>query len=407
MTQFSTSSANPWSCGRGPGCTRKRQLASITGVYGSRLVILASEKQVAAYQAVANLFRGNAYYWSSVDPLHTPGYAQKLDEFSTAVHQRGGLWIAPAAPGFDAKLVGGTRVIPRRDGQTLRLELNTAMDSSPDAIGLISWNEYSENSEVEPSREDGATALGVLASFEHAKPPVDCRLRLKRTGGVSCRTEPVRPSGGARRHPGRQPGRDHHEEAFSQMKSRAAARGRQASVLGGCSPGAPVPRLAAVPAAGTAASAAATCNTSSPAGNAYQVTLCISAPDAGATISGSTPVTGTISVTGTNPGVQELVFTLSGSGLIWDFQSPYTFSLDSTRWVDGTYSLQVYAIMRDGFNTAQTTEQPDVSATGSPRPRSTTTRSPRPPAARPRRGSRSWSRPPVTAPRDRPARAMW
>ena len=149
----------------------KRQLASITGVYGSRLVILASEKHVAAYQAVANLFQGNAYYWSSVDPLHTPGYTQKLDEFSTAVHQRGGLWIAPAAPGFDAKLVGGTRVIPRRDGQTLRLELNAAMDSSPDAIGLISWNEYSENSEVEPSREDGATSLGVLASFEHAKLP--------------------------------------------------------------------------------------------------------------------------------------------------------------------------------------------------------------------------------------------
>ena len=140
------------------------------------------------------------------------------------------------------------------------------------------------------------------------------------------------------------------------MKSRAPARGRQArfwavAALASCA------AVAAVPAAGTAASAAATCNTSSPAGNAYQVTLCISAPDAGATISGSTPVTGTISVTGTNPGVQELVFTLSGSGLIWDFQSPYTFSLDSTRWVDGTYSLQVYAIMRDGFNTAQTTEQ--------------------------------------------------
>jgi Glycosyl hydrolase family 71 len=149
----------------------KSQLASVTSVYRSRLAILASEKQVAAYQAIADLFQGNAYYWSSVDPLGTPGYAQKLDEFSTAVHQHGGLWIAPAAPGFDAKLVGGTRLIPRRDGQTLRLELNAAMDSSPDAIGLISWNEYSENSEIEPSRENGATALGVLASFEHAGPP--------------------------------------------------------------------------------------------------------------------------------------------------------------------------------------------------------------------------------------------
>jgi hypothetical protein len=105
-----------------------------------------------------------------------------------------------------------------------------------------------------------------------------------------------------------------------------------------------------------AAKAAATCATSGPAGNAYQVTLCITAPDAAATISGSTPVTSTISVTGTNPGVRELIFTISGSPLLWDFESPYTFSLDSTRWVDGTYSLQVYAAMRDGFNTAVTTE---------------------------------------------------
>jgi chitodextrinase len=115
--------------------------------------------------------------------------------------------------------------------------------------------------------------------------------------------------------------------------------------------------VVAVSGAGTVASAAATCNVSSPAGNAYRVTLCISEPAAGATITGSTPATSTVSVTGTNPGVRELVFTLSGEPLIWDFQSPYTFSLDSTRWVDGTYSLQVYAIMRDGFNTAQTTMQ--------------------------------------------------
>jgi hypothetical protein len=149
----------------------RQQLASVTGAYGSRLMILASEKQVASYRAVAGLFQGDAYYWSSADPLRTPGYTRKLDELSAAVHQRGGLWIAPAAPGFDSKLLGGTRLVPRRGGQTLRLELNAAMDSSPDAIGLISWNEYSENSEVEPSRENGAIALGVLASFDHAQPP--------------------------------------------------------------------------------------------------------------------------------------------------------------------------------------------------------------------------------------------
>jgi len=149
----------------------RTQLASISTVYGPRLILLASDKEPASYAGVASLFHGDAYYWSSVDPLHTPGYEKKLDEFSTVIHQRGGLWIAPAAPGFNARAVGGVRDVPRRGGRTLRLEMNAAIDSSPDAIGLISWNEYSENSEVEPSRAYGVTALRVIASIEHARAP--------------------------------------------------------------------------------------------------------------------------------------------------------------------------------------------------------------------------------------------
>jgi hypothetical protein len=149
----------------------RAQLASVTSVYGSRLTILATDKEPTAYQAVAGLFRGDAYYWSSADPLRTPGYARKLDEFSAVVHQQRGLWIAPAAPGFDAKKVGGSKVVPRRGGQTLRLAINAATASSPDAIGLISWNEYSENSEIEPSQLNGGTALRVIASINHARPP--------------------------------------------------------------------------------------------------------------------------------------------------------------------------------------------------------------------------------------------
>jgi chitodextrinase len=108
--------------------------------------------------------------------------------------------------------------------------------------------------------------------------------------------------------------------------------------------------------AGPSAAAASTCNTSGPSGNAYAVTLCITAPDAGSTLTGSTTVSSTVSVTGTNPGVRELVYTLNGSDLLWDFQAPYAWVLDSTRWADGNYSVQVYAIMRDGFSTALTTE---------------------------------------------------
>lgn len=175
----------------------REEIASITRVYGPQLSILATEKQLDSYEAVARFFDGNAYYWSSGDPLSTPGYREKLRAFSAVVHGHrsshpvstetqeelgdllgrdpteadGGLWIAPAAPGYDATALGGSRIVPRRDGDTLRVAMNAAMDSSPDAVGLISWNEYSENTMVEPSRIYGSAALKTIATIQGAEPP--------------------------------------------------------------------------------------------------------------------------------------------------------------------------------------------------------------------------------------------
>jgi len=136
------------------------------------LLILASEKNVEDYQRLANLVDGNAYYWSSVNPETHPGYQEKLRAMGASVHEDGGIWIAPAAPGFDARLVGGTTVIERREGQTLQAELTAAYRSAPDAIGLISWNEFSENSHIEPSLTYGNYYLTVLADILHVSAPV-------------------------------------------------------------------------------------------------------------------------------------------------------------------------------------------------------------------------------------------
>lgn len=136
-----------------------------------RVLILASEKNVEGYQRLADLVDGNAYYWSSVNPATHPGYPEKLAALSTAVHEKGGLWIAPAAVGFDARLIGGTSVVERQDGETLRLEMNAAVQSAPDAIGLISWNEFSENSHIEPSLTHGNRYLQVLAEVRSASAP--------------------------------------------------------------------------------------------------------------------------------------------------------------------------------------------------------------------------------------------
>lgn len=142
-----------------------RQIEHVRKVVDGRLLLLGSEKNVADYEAKASLLDGDLYYWASVNPDTYPDYAGKLAAMGQAAHGHGGLWFAPAAPGFDARLVGGKSIIPRRNGDTLRREFEAAQGSQPDAIGLISWNEFSENSYVEPSERYGRKALETLADI--------------------------------------------------------------------------------------------------------------------------------------------------------------------------------------------------------------------------------------------------
>jgi phospholipase C len=147
------------------------ELASVTQRARQSLLVLASERNVHGYRRVADVVDGNAYYWGSVDPSTYPGYAEKLAQMGRAVHTTGGLWIAPAAPGFDARLVGGSSVVERRNGATLRSQLDAATGSEPDAVGLISWNEFSENTHVEPSERYGSRYLDVVADVRGARLP--------------------------------------------------------------------------------------------------------------------------------------------------------------------------------------------------------------------------------------------
>ncbi|MFF3608808.1 endo-1,3-alpha-glucanase family glycosylhydrolase [Streptomyces sp. NPDC002463] len=137
-------------------------VARVTSAVRGDLRVLASEKNVDGYRRIADVTDGDAYYWSSADPEATPGYAAKLVAMGRAVHADHKIWLAPCAPGFDARLVGGTKPVPRRDGATLTAEYDAALRSAPDAIGLISWNEFSENTYVEPSRAYGDRYLQVL-----------------------------------------------------------------------------------------------------------------------------------------------------------------------------------------------------------------------------------------------------
>lgn len=147
------------------------QVAAAVGPVRDAVQVLASEKDADGYRRLADLVAGDAYYWSSVDPTRDGQSGARLQQLGDAVHAQGGLWMAPFAPGFDARLIGGTRVVDRRDGATLRAEYSAAVASSPDMLGLISWNEFTENTYVEPSANLGHRYLDVLTEIQDSPAP--------------------------------------------------------------------------------------------------------------------------------------------------------------------------------------------------------------------------------------------
>jgi hypothetical protein len=146
------------------------ELQSITAPVASRLTVLATEKNAEDYERVSSAVEGDLYYWSSADPETTPGYQDKLMGMANVVREHCGLWVAPVSPGFDARQVGGKSVVDRRGGDTLRRSWQAALTTVPDLIGVISWNEWSENTYIEPSQESGSRELDVLRDLTGAPP---------------------------------------------------------------------------------------------------------------------------------------------------------------------------------------------------------------------------------------------
>jgi hypothetical protein len=122
----------------------------------------------------------------------------------------------------------------------------------------------------------------------------------------------------------------------------------------------PTPTLAATYTPTPTSTPAGACATSTPSSGAYTVTICFTSPVSGVTVTGPVTVSAVVTTTGTAPAVQRLIFSLNGGYLLTDFQGPYSFSLPTAKWQDGTYSLSVVALMRDGYTTDQ---PPSISLT--------------------------------------------
>jgi hypothetical protein len=139
-------------------------IRSVREALGQRAYLLASAKSAEDYDRVAGVVDGDAYYWSSANP-GTSYTRERLAALSTAVHRDHGIWLAPATAGFDGRPLQHHRVVPRDGGQTLVHSLQDAFASRPSAVGVISWNEWSENTYIEPGEKYGTQELDALRSY--------------------------------------------------------------------------------------------------------------------------------------------------------------------------------------------------------------------------------------------------
>ncbi len=111
-------------------------------------------------------------------------YATRKEMESGIRHPR--FWVATVIPGFNNTKVGGELVYPREGGAAYRRFWDAAISSGADMVAIVTWNEWHEGTEVEPSREyefqylhltrEGAERYkGHVPPFTGAKPFLDAK----------------------------------------------------------------------------------------------------------------------------------------------------------------------------------------------------------------------------------------
>jgi hypothetical protein len=105
-----------------------------------------------------------SYYWSSENPWSNRSAGHEITKLGQLVHSAGKRWFAPFIPGYDKELAGGM-CVPRNGTQTLSKVWATNAASSPEGWFGISWNEYVENTYIEPSEAYGTVYLDQLATL--------------------------------------------------------------------------------------------------------------------------------------------------------------------------------------------------------------------------------------------------
>src|SRR5207302_5829613 len=129
---------------------------------------LVGDETLASWSRDQRYLDATSYYWSTEDPWRNPGAQASIGQLAAQVHSAGKHWFAPFIAGYNKQLRGGT-CIPRRGVETLDRVWAVNATSRPDGWFGISWNEFVENTYLEPSLAYGSTYLDELSRLIHAQ----------------------------------------------------------------------------------------------------------------------------------------------------------------------------------------------------------------------------------------------
>jgi hypothetical protein len=127
-------------------------------------VYLLGDETATSWPRDAQYLDGTSYYWSTQDPWSNPHAGSAVAQLAAQVHADGKRWFAPFIAGYDKQIAGGSCVARRGTDTLTRLwKINSA--SRPEGWFGISWNEYVENTYLEPTKRYGSTYLDALAAL--------------------------------------------------------------------------------------------------------------------------------------------------------------------------------------------------------------------------------------------------
>jgi hypothetical protein len=133
-------------------------LAAVSGAVRAKLFLLGDET-ASSWPTNGLFLDGTSYYWSSENPNR---YTRaSLVSLGNQVHAARKLWFSPFSAGFGNQLRGGI-CVPRNGVATLDGTWVGNSASHPDGWMGISWNEFVENTYLEPSQAYGTTYLDEL-----------------------------------------------------------------------------------------------------------------------------------------------------------------------------------------------------------------------------------------------------